>query len=280
MAAVALGFCACDETWDDNPKLKTHEGVVTAEFLNAPLMQDMPLMITEANKNGSFKLTCSQPDFGYAAAAVYKVQVSLDENFATYEELSDEFVNCANIAPLNSNVAIVLEKLSNVKTEDDLPLPYQKLYMRLRAYVPQDEANTQYLSNVVYFNAVSADYLAIWVSGVPVNMYLRGGFPTTPGWDAVEQYQFVTGPEENTWVTQTVTIPAGTEFKVADSSWGACNWGAFDGKTTITIGEPFVLNTDPADGGPKNIKLTQDFTGIVHVSFVKGTYTLILAATN
>ena len=117
--------------------------------------------------------------------------------------------------------------------------------MRLRAYIPQTEANTTYISNVVSFNAVSADYLAIWVADVPVNMYLRGGFPDTGGWEAIEKYRFMTGPEENTWVTNTITIPADTEFKVADPSWSSeCNWGApKSGDTTIKVNEPFTLNT-------------------------------------
>mgnify|MGYP001539967366 FL=1 len=69
MAAVVLGMSSCSETWDDNPVVKTHEGIQEAAFLNTPVMQDMPIMITEENRDGSFHLTCSQPDFGYAASA-------------------------------------------------------------------------------------------------------------------------------------------------------------------------------------------------------------------
>ena len=61
MAAVVLGMSSCSETWDDNPVVKTHEGIQEAAFLNTPVMQDMPIMITEENRDGSFHLTCSQP---------------------------------------------------------------------------------------------------------------------------------------------------------------------------------------------------------------------------
>lgn len=281
VAVAALGFSSCSETWDDNPVIKTHEGEMKADFLNNPQMQDQVIMLTNDNKDGSFHLTCSQPDFGYAAVGTYRVQVSLTEDFAKFEEISQDFYDCGEINPLNADVAAILEKLSGVKTEADLPLPYQKLYMRLRAFVAQDEAHTQFLSNVVSFKGVSADYLAIWVSGVPVNMYLRGGFPETGGWEAIEKYQFMTGPEENTWVTNTITIPAGTEFKVADSSWGSCNWGGPTGSTTdIAVDTPFTLNTNPADGGPGNIKMPAAFTGIAHLSLVKGVYTLTMASAN
>lgn len=276
VAVAALGFSSCSETWDDNPVLNTHEGEVKADFLNQPQMQDQMIMLTTDNQDGTFHLTCSQPDYGYAAVVNYRVQVSLTEDFAKFEEISQDFYNCAEINPLNADVAAALEKLSGVQTEADLPLPYQRLYMRLRSYVAQDEEGTQYLSNVVSFKGVSANYLAIWVSGVPVNIYLRGGFPETPGWDAVEQYQFVTGPEENTWVTGTVTIPAGTEFKVADSSWGALNAGAGAAGSSVVPDTPIVI--DNGDN-PGNLTMTEAFHGYAHLSLVKGVYTLTMAST-
>ena len=277
VAVAALGFSSCSETWDDNPVIKTHEGVQQADFLNEPVMKDQVIMLTDQNREGVFHMTCSQPDFGYAAVGTYKVQISRTEDFKTYEEVSQDFYDCGAINVLNGDVASILEKLSGVKTEDDLPLPYQPVYMRLRAYVAQDEAQTTFISNVVKFKGVSADYLAIWVSDVPIDMYLRGAFPETGGWEAIEKYQFVTGPTDNTWVTQTIDIANGTQFKVADSSWGACNWGA--GNPTITPDTNYVLNTDPANGGPGNITMSGNFHGYAMVTLSKGTYTLILVPT-
>lgn len=276
VAVAALGFSSCSETWDDNPVLKTHEGEQKANFLNQPQMQDQVIMLNNDNKEGTFHLTCSQPDFGYAAVANYRVQCSLTEDFAVFEEINQDFYNCAEINPLNADVAAAIEKLSGVQTEADLPLPYQKLYMRLRAYVAQDEEGTQFLSNVVSFKGVAVDYLAIWVSGVPVNIYLRGGFPDASDWGAVPQYQFVTGPEENTWVTNTITIPAGTEFKVADSSWGPLNAGAGSAGSNVVPNTPLVI--DNGDN-PGNLMMTEEFTGIAHLSLVKGVYTLTMATT-
>ena len=182
VAVAALGFSSCSETWDDNPVIKTHEGVQQADFLNEPVMKDQVIMLTDQNREGVFHMTCSQPDFGYAAVGTYKVQISLTEDFKTYEEVSQDFYDCGAINVLNGDVASILEKLSGVKTEDDLPLPYQPVYMRLRAYVAQDEAQTTFISNVVKFKGVSADYLAIWVSDVPIDMYLRGArLPILPG---------------------------------------------------------------------------------------------------
>lgn len=269
--AVAASIClsSCDETWDKNPVLETHEGVVTANFLNNPVMQDQYIMLTSDNADGTFHLTCSQPDFGYAAVASYQVQCSLTSDFSHYEEISQVFYDCAEINPTNADVAAALEYLSDVKTEDDLPLEYQKLYMRVRAYIAQSPDNTQYVSNVVSFAGVSANYLAIWVADVPVDIYLRGGF--TPDWGAIPEYQFVTGPEKNTWVLKDVTVSSSVEFKIADSSWGSLNLGAGD-NAVITPGEAFTLN-----GGenPGNLKLSEDFTGLIQLSLDNGIYTVI-----
>lgn len=269
-AGAALMLTGCAETWDGNPILATHEGIKEATFLNEPVMKNMPIMITSETQNGTFHLTCSQPDFGYAAVAFYHVQVSLTSDFTTYEEISQDFTNCAEINPTNSDMAIAIEKLSGVKTEDDLPLPYQEIFVRLRSFLPQSESNTQYISNVVSYKAVSVDYLAVWVSDVPINLYLRGGMNE---WGSPEAFQFVTGPDENTWVSAVVDIPAGTGYKVADDSWGSMNIGAGDAGGSMT---PNVPHSVVNDGGSGNLTMDVDFHGYAHLAFSKGKYTLTM----
>lgn len=271
VAAVALGFSSCKETWEDNPVLKGHEGILTANFLNVPTLKDQPVMISNDNKTGTFHLTCSQPEYGYAAVATYKVQVSLTEDFADFIEINQAFYDCANINPVNSDIAAAIEKLSGVKSEDDLPMDYVKMFVRLHAQIDQSPENTQYISNVVSFEKVAADYLAIWVAGVPTNMYVRGGLPLAPNWDPIPEYQFLTGEEENTWVVESIYIPAGVEFKIADSTWGACNWGL--GDTPLAIGEEYELNTG---NNPGNITCPAEFNGKVQLRMEKGNYYLLL----
>ena len=272
LAAVALGFSGCKETWDENPVYVGHEGAIQADFLNNPALQTMPIMLSEENKAGSFLLTCSQPDYGYAAVATYRVQVSLDKEFkeGEYIELTQDFFNCAQIQPVNGDVAGAIEKLAGVKTEADLPLPYQPVYMRLRSFIAQTPANSEYISNVVQFDEVSADYLAIWVADQPVGFYLRGGMND---WGSPAEWQFMTGDDENTWVLRNVTITAGTEFKVADSNWGDINWGAQDGASNVKPGEEYEINTG---NNPANFKMTVDFTGTVIVRLEKGNYYIML----
>lgn len=278
IATAAISLTGCGETWDDNPRLDGHEGVAYADFLNPPVMQNTQVMITSENNTGSLHLTCSQPYYGYAAAATYHVQVSLTKEFTEYKELTQDFYDCSQINPVLSDIASAIETLSGVKTEADLPLPYRPLYVRLRSWISQSPDNTEYLSNVVAFNAVACDYLAIWVAGQPANLYLRGGMNE---WGASEEYQFYTADEEYSWATNIVTIPNGTEFKVADSSWAPINlgWGtngAGDDTGDITPDEIYHLTWSE---NPGNLTMKGDFTGQAVLRLEKGNYTLVLDST-
>ncbi|MCH5232042.1 MAG: hypothetical protein J1E78_00280 [Muribaculaceae bacterium] len=269
VVSAALGFSSCEETWDKNPVLDGHTGILQADFLNEPVMGNNDIMLTTENSNGYFHLTCSQPDYGFAAVATYRVQCSLTPDFSDYREIAQDFYNCAEINPLNSEVAAALEYLSDVKTDEDLPLPYQTLYMRLYAFIQQTQETTQYVSNVVSFKGVSVNYLAIWVANQPANLYLRGDMN---GWGADPAYQFTTGTEENSWKSDVITIEAGQGFKIADSNWGSVNLGSQDANTVVP-GTPFALNND---GGSGNLFVTSDFTGVAYLYLDKGVYTLIL----
>lgn len=279
VAAAALGCASCSETWDGNPVLKTHDGILTEDFLNKPVLQDQYIQLTEDSRDGSFHLTCSQPDFGYAAIATYKVQVSLTEDFARYEEISQGFFNCAEINPLNHDMASSIEKLYDVTTEDDLvnvPDDF-KIYVRLRAYIAQDEENTQYLSNPVYFSHVSVNYLAVWISGNPVDLYLRGGFNN---WDNLVDgdfsWQFKTGPAEQTWVLyvdEAHTIPANSSIKVSTATWGSPNLGGNAGENDdsqmIEAGTEYAMTMGD---NPGHMRMDKPFYGEVVLRLENGVY--------
>lgn len=276
--AATLGLASCSETWDNAAQLKTHEGTPTVDILNTPIMQEQILMITEENQDGSIHLSCSQPDYGYAAIATYKVQISLDGKYddpSKYIEISQDFYNCAQINPTNKDVAAAIEKLSGVRTEEDLPLPYQKVYMRLRTFVAQDEANTTYYSNVVWYDQISADFLAIWVADVPADLYLRGGFND---WGSGADWQFVTGTEENTWVCKNVTINANVSIKVSTATWAQPNLGGNAGENDaaqiITTNEVYVMTQGD---NPGHMRLDKDFHGDVVLSLVDGQYSILFA---
>ncbi len=273
LALTAALTTGCKETWDDNPVLKTHEGTVTVDFLNTPAMQQMPITLTADNQDGTFCLTASQPDFGYAAAAAYQVQVSFTEDFADYYEISQRFYDLSDINPLSKDVAEAIENLAGVRTDDDLPLAARRVYMRLHAFIPQHEEGTQYLSNAVYYEsiAVAKGNLVVWLVGEHSGIWLRGGMNNW-GNDGLEApYEFISAKERNCWeLPANVTIPKDTEFKVADSAWKVINLGA-GADATVNISKPYTL---APDGG--NLVMGADFTGRVHLRLDGDSYILTL----
>lgn len=265
IAGTVLGFTSCSETWDDNPVVKTHEGTIQADFLNEPTMMNEEIIMTEQNSTGTLHLTCSQPDFGYAAVATYRVQCSLTEDFKNLYEIKQDFYDCAQINPLNFNVARAVETLSGVQTEADLPLAPRKVYMRLRAFISQTPDDTQYISNVVSFAGIGADYFNMWIVGEKVDLYMRGGMNE---WGTSPDWQFEQDEDDDTWILKNVTIAAGVEFKVADTGWRPINIGG----NTIPVGTKTMVN---CDSNSTNMKLDKDFTGDVKLSYTGGNYYIL-----
>lgn len=272
--AVALGFSSCKETWEENPVLKTHDGIVEAQFLNEPSMKTQPLMITKENRNGSLNLTCSQPDYGVACIASYRVQVALSaEDFAAgkFFEIKQNFYKCDQINPVNGDVAEAMEELLGIESEKDLPIDYRPIFIRLRSFIEQDEEHTQYVSNIVQFDAIGADYYARWTAGEKVDIYIRGDMN---GWlDGGDmatlgpKWQFETDVQKNTYVVKNVTIEPGQSFKIADATWGSINMGSAEGNENakadiLKVDEEYQLN----DGNnPGHLRVDATFTGNVYL---------------
>lgn len=269
--SAMLAFSSCDETWDDNPVLKGHEGEKVVDFLNPPVLGSASVTLTEENANGSFHLTASQPDFGYAAAATYEVLVSLTEDFAVSESLPTTFSLLSEVNPVNGEVATAMSNMLGITSSDQVPTPYMPVYMRLKAYVPQSADNTVYLSNIVKFDQVKVDYLAILLPDMPSGLFLRGAWNE---WGAGSDAEFLTTTTKGEYILRNVTMAAGAEFKVADANWGPVNLG---GSGDLAFGKEYKL-----EGGdnPANIKCPSDFTGNVYL-YVKGaSYSILFSPTN
>lgn len=281
---AAVGLSSCTETWDGNPVLVTHEGTPTVNFLNEPVMKNQEILLTSDNALGNFHMTCSQPEYGYAAVATYKVQCSLTPDFQRYEEVPQAFYDCSAINPLNSDIAACIEYLNDVKTEADLPIAPAPLYVRLYCYVEQSPEDTGYYSNVVEYKGVGigGKYLAIWVSDLPTDIYLRGALPLATDWSAIPEYNFVTGKQKDTWELRNVDIPEGTKFKIADANWGACNYGDGGNITASDFqddakgqkGEKIALNYNGSD-----MTMMADFHGTIVFGLKSGNYYVIFQVT-
>ncbi len=283
--AAALGFTACNETWDDNPVLNFHEGDQVLNFLNEPEMQNMSVAITEENAGESFLLTCSQPkEYGYAASVAYTVEVSIYPEFKAPEGVSTPasvmlgtaYRDCSNINPSRREIAEALCKMLDIKEAAQIPTDYKTVYARLHANVVNENGNpvtttvvkdgeevtlgTAYTSNTVILNkAVSCGYLAIVVPGLSTGYYLRGGMN---GWlndadeDTLKQYEFLTTTEANTYELEYTEIPLGNKFKFADKNWGDLNLGMGNGDPIFGKKYELGWNTD-------DIALPADFKGSI-----------------
>lgn len=174
---LALLFVtSCEEPQEENPVLQTP----TTFVLNAPVMQSQYIELTPESV---LKLTCSQPDYGYAAAAHYYAQVSLTEDFADFKEINENpYTDCGNIELNGEEVAIAMCNLRGIKTKEDYTDEDARvIYVRLRAEIKGVESSV-ITSNVVKFEKVKG-YFALKLPGY---IYLVG---QPSGWSTPDEGQ-------------------------------------------------------------------------------------------
>lgn len=256
------GLCvltACSDDNDSNPTFVQPESFV----LNEP---SYTTSLVDLANSGTINLTTSQPDYGYTAPVIYRVQCSLnnewttslaeaeaDESGATvanYATLDETFTN-VHIGASASLLNLAIEKLAGWTSEEDIPAN-QPVYIRLMASLPKagGEFGTCY-SNVIQLN-VKPQYVELKDAAIEL-WYLIGGDIADGKWgDAVPSsslpmqivqdytYDAKTGQGEITWTGYL----AGNGFKLkkTTSSWDD-QWGQGD-----AFGS-FVMN----DGGSGNI---------------------------
>lgn len=266
LAAVALGFSACNETWDDNPTIKAPNKEYT-DFLNEPELRETWITLDKAgaDKSAALHMTCSQPDFGYAAVANYVVEVCLTPDFTkafadgTAPEAGDyysteyTFTDCAQINPLTDEIAECICKLKGWTDETMVqPEEYMKVYVRLRAFIPEAEELTTIYSQPKSFEHVRVTYYAASIPDLPAGIYVRGEMN---GWGSPEADQFYTTAKRGIYIIKSYKINKGVKFKFADSGWADINLGA---GANCVIGTAFRLDNGGASG---NLTCPDDFEG-------------------
>lgn len=177
-------FTSCEDDNDSNPIVKT-----PTEFrLNTPALAATNIDLTNSS---AIVFTCSQPNYGFPASTMYKVQVSLKEDMTDFVELDQSFPNtvCSVDAAMLASTLTTME-LNAGKSEADFPLDV-KVYVRMRAYMTTDTgepvADTEILSNVICLENVHLNYSLAPVT-MPEHLYVVGGFC---GWDWGNSFEFV-----------------------------------------------------------------------------------------
>ncbi len=130
LAGLSFVFASCEDDRNSNPTLQNP----TKFVLNTPPYAEGA--VYDLENSSSVELTCSQPDYGFTAATVYSVQVSLDNDFTTegkFATLATTYTT-AKMAIDAAEIAVAQTTLALEKgiTEDRFPLT-SKLYVRLKA---------------------------------------------------------------------------------------------------------------------------------------------------
>lgn len=167
-AAVAAGFTACDSPTDPVLNNDPESLVMT---LNEPTFAH-ELFALEAGH--TFTLDAVQPNYGFAAAAVYSAQVSLTEDFEAFETITPKDAGLAQMEFDDNDLAIALTDLfgfnaNNYTDQGEIPV-----YIRAAAELPGVEG-TFVTSNIIKFDKVTFYYAA---KG-PGQIYLVG---SPSGW--------------------------------------------------------------------------------------------------
>ena len=178
MVCALIGMASCSQ--DRDPVYKAP----TSFVLNVPAMQNQLIELAEGN---TLELVCSQPDYGFAAAAVYSAQMSLTEDFAESYDLTPLNENLAKMQIPQGSVATGFCELLGVTSEEDYQAKYPngfdvtKIYFRAVCQLKGIE-NSRIESNVVSYNYIQPFFNV----AVPGYIYLVGA-PT--GWNTPDESQ-------------------------------------------------------------------------------------------
>ena len=151
--AVAAGFTACDSPTDPVLNVDPESLEMT---LNEPTFAH-ELFALEAGH--TFTLDAVQPNYGYAAPAVYSTQVSLTEDFKAFETMTPKDAGLAQMEFDDNDLAIALTDLfgfdANTYTDQgEIPV-----WIRAAAELPGVEGSLV-TSNVIKLDKVTFYYAA------------------------------------------------------------------------------------------------------------------------
>lgn len=162
-----LALTSCESDRESNPTLQTP----TEFVLNTPAYVDGVYDLSSAN---SVLLTCSQPNYGFAAGTTYAVEVATDANFAKSAVLPTTFTSARMEVPAKE-IAVAIVPLLGIDYAENFPTGTFPLYFRLKASIPNTTADYNIVSNAVTLPKVKS-YFALEPLVLPDNLYMVGDF--------------------------------------------------------------------------------------------------------
>ena len=258
--AGMLSFSSCESDRDSNPVLQDP----TEFVLNTPAYVNS---FYELAKSKTIELTCSQPDFGYTAPAVYAVQVSLYPSFENFVQLDTKYSTAKmNVDASEMAVALTNLAVAEGKTEADFPLEGH-INIRLVAELNSTTATVASITSNIISIPVMVEF-ALPPVKLPQKLHLIGGFCD---WNWGNSPEMVPVFDNDGTFWRLVYFPANSGFKFnTATSWdggekgyaGATvvdnyNAGAYDdgGNIGITNGGWYLIVIRSAVEG-RNVKYT------------------------
>lgn len=162
---------SCDNDRDSNPTLNIPDSFV----LNTP---QYVTGVYDLKNTETVQLTCSQPDYGFTAAAVYSVEISLTSDFAESTVLASKFTT-AKMDVSAIEMAVALVGLQGIESEEDYPTDPFPVFVRLKATLPDGSAEV--LSNYIELPKVKG-YFALEPLEIPTTMYIVGNITNNWSW--------------------------------------------------------------------------------------------------
>lgn len=203
LLAGSLLWTGCSDDRDDNPVFQE-----PTEFnLNTP---EQASNVYDLQNISSIDLTCTQPDYGYAAGTTYKVQLSLESTFKDADEVAGTTANYATLSStyqcpeLNVDaVEFAMALLDLWKASHDnaeLPETPMPVYVRLRAALSNNGMG-QISSNSIELPKVLGYNVEPPVS-LPGQMFLVGDFASGSSWGKWVEMIPVTDTPGKFWSVQ------------------------------------------------------------------------------
>lgn len=255
MGVASLGlFASCES---DDPSLVVAEYHKPAEgsfVLNTPQFASGIYDLSTADK---LNFTYSQPDYGYAAAVDYTVEVSNTADFAEYTAISTLF-HTTDIDVDGEEFAVAVCTVYGWGSEEDIAADIAAsstgtipAYVRVRAKISNTMiTDSEIVSNVISINTVP--YFALPPVEMPTVLYMAGDFC---GWEWANAAEMVPvhSNEDKFWCIR--HVDAGTGFKFNSERADGGNVSGSDNSTITTTVDGATASVD-ADGN-----LTVDQSG-------------------
>lgn len=252
---VAAGaLCSCND--DKEPVF--HQSAPIE--LQQPAIDDNYTLTEE----GQVTLDCTSPDYGFASATSYVVEVSLSPDYVSVADMDDgsgpapDFVTLPDIYPSRDitvsdhDIASAICQLRGITSESNYtPTDFEPLYVRVRAYQAPAKAESEVTSNTISIN-VKGYFVSAGPAG-PDAMYVPGG----PDWG----FSINKLVPDDKYETYAGFVYLKDEFKVTDApGWGQGEYGN---------GGPGKL-----EKGGGNIKAPAEGLFYMTVNYAKLTYKL------